>query len=143
MANLTALSDKIKSIVDVTPGFTDGLNKIVFDDLSKINGDLAEFPLMLVKPPVGDYEDRTMTYKLLAMDVFVFTPELDENYDHWTKNVDKCEDLLTVVLRALFLDGPNYILVGKVKVSPGHMQHNAKLTGARAQFNLRVFNPCA
>lgn len=139
MATLTTLSDKLKAITALYPA---DIKQTVFDDLSKVNGDLAEFPLILIKPPVGDYSDRDMNYKILNMDMFAFELELDASYEHWTKTWDKCEDVLVKVLRDLFADTPNYVLVGNVIFTPGHLQHNAKLIGARAQFKLRVFNPC-
>ena len=139
MATLTPLKDKIKSIVDGI----ESIKLFVYDDLSQVNADSqAIYPLLLLKPPVGEYQEDILNYKIFDVDMFVFIPEMNDNTDKWTEIADKCEDLMIQVLRELFTSQPDFCLSGKLKTSPGHLQHNAKLVGCRAQFKLRVFNPC-
>jgi len=139
MATLTKLKEKFESINADIPA----IKKTVFDDLSQINADSTDvYPLMLIKPPAGDYQSRELTYKELEMEVFVFEPQASDDPKHWTEQWDELEDLAVKSLRVLFASQPEYVLVGKCKFTPGHYQHNAQLTAVRASFTLRVFNSC-
>lgn len=139
MGYLTDLKTKVAGLIVNIPG----IKQFVFDDLSAVNGDSQQdYPLLLLKPPVADIADRIMEYSVCDIDMFVFTPELSDDLSHWTNDYDACHSLMIELLRQLFQCEPSYILVGSVKITPGHMQHNAKLIGARAQFKLRIYNGC-
>lgn len=140
MATLIKLKEKIEEINEAIPQ----IKKTVFDDLSRVNGYSSDvYPLMLVKPPVGDYQSRELTYKEMDMEVFMFKPELSDDPTHWTEQWDELEDLTVKSLRQLFQCQPDYVLMNKPKFTPGHFQHNALLLAVKAEFKLRIFNACS
>ncbi len=139
MGYLTDLKDKIEELRLNIPE----IKKFVFDDLSAVNSDSqAEYQLLLLKPPTQDNDNSLLEYGVCDVDMFVFAPELSDEVQDWTRQYDECHSSMVKLLRALFACQPNYVLVGGTKITPGHMQHNAKLIGARAQFKLRVYNGC-
>lgn len=136
---LIALQDKIKDSKNVNyPDL-----RYIFDDLSQINHlSQNDYPCLLVKPPQSTF-DGILEYQVYEMDMYLFDTELSNDVDHWTEKWDEAMDKLRKIIIELFKYQPGYILVGnQVKISLGHFQHNDKLIGARAQFNLRVYYGC-
>ena len=141
MKLLTTLNEDFKAII-IEVGT---IKQCIFDDLSSINADSqADYPLLLVKPPLEDGldEDRTFEFTQCNMDLFLFDTHFSDKETEWISTYDDCRELLIESLKKLFAMHPKYVLVGNLKITPGHMEHNANLIAARAQFKLRVYNGC-
>lgn len=136
---LTSLKTKLKESFEAVTE----LKMFLFDDVSQINADSQnEYPFLLVKPPISTFDSK-LDYQVFQMDMFVFDIELTSDEEIWTVKWNDCQNYLIAVIKDILADHPNYILVGdNINVSYGHYQHNDKLIGARAQFNLRAFYGC-
>ena len=138
----TIITD-IKTVI--LPVVTD-IKTFIFDDLSQIDANTDKiFKVLLMKPMTSEFDNRNLEHQFYNMDMFMF--DLEDQNKTLEEQWSECQALLILFLKELFAlkvssQGYKYMLVDKVTIDHGHFQHNNKLVGVRARFQIKVFYGC-